>query len=284
MSSVQNESYESYIADQIASLKPSERQVAQYVLDQPEEALFATAGELGSASGTSDATVIRTAKTLGYSGLPDLKRHLAQHLTKRTEPAARLSEQISRGARLGPGRITRLVDEVVDSLKGAEQLLDLVELERSVGLLRSAGRIHTWGLGISSIPAQYAATRLTRLGLDAMNMEASGFKMADELLTVRRGHVVVLFVPGRHHSDIDVILDHAAGVGASAILITGTLGQSMRRKVDAVLTAPTAPSKLTGEVFAGMLISDILIVEVSALMEEQATATNALLTKIRQNL
>lgn len=204
--------------------------------------------------------------------------------SQRTEPAARLGEQISSSAGLGSGRITRLVDEVVDSLKGAEQMLDLEELERSVGLLRSAGRIHTWGLGISGLPAKYAATRLTRLGLDAINMESSGFKMADELLTVRKGHAVLLFVPGRHHSDIDVILDHAASVGASTMLITGTLGPSMRRRVDAVLAAPTAPSKLTGEVFAGMLISDILVVELSALLEEQATATNALLTKIRQNL
>lgn len=201
-----------------------------------------------------------------------------------TEPAAALGEQISSSAGLGSGRITRLVDEVVDWLKGAEQLLDLGELERSVGLLRSAGRIHTWGLDMSGLPAKYAATRLTRLGLDAMTMESSGFKMADELLTVRKGHVVLLFVPGRHHSDIDVILDHAASVGASTILITGTLGPSARRRADAVLAAPTAPSKLTGEVFAGMLISDILVVELSAQLEEQATATNALLTQLRQNL
>ena len=61
---------EERVAARTDSLSAAERKVAHYLAAQPDKAAFASAAELGRLTETSDATVIRTIKSLGYDGLP----------------------------------------------------------------------------------------------------------------------------------------------------------------------------------------------------------------------
>ena len=51
-----------------SELSPAERRVARFLVDHGEEAAFLSAVEIGGQLGTSDATVVRTVKRLGYAG------------------------------------------------------------------------------------------------------------------------------------------------------------------------------------------------------------------------
>src|SRR6266567_2086421 len=57
-------------------LSPKERAVADFYAEHREEAAFLSAAEIAERLGTSDATVVRAVKTLGYSGIPELRREL----------------------------------------------------------------------------------------------------------------------------------------------------------------------------------------------------------------
>src|SRR5207237_1469383 len=60
-------------------LAPAERRVAELLLDLGPAATLLSAAALADQLGTSDATVVRTAKALGYSGLAELRRALAAY-------------------------------------------------------------------------------------------------------------------------------------------------------------------------------------------------------------
>src|SRR5215469_14968076 len=68
-------------------LSPGELRAASYFVDAPEEVAFLSAAELARRLGLSDATVIRAARSLGYSGLPELKRELMELVRSRMSPA-----------------------------------------------------------------------------------------------------------------------------------------------------------------------------------------------------
>src|ERR1700704_6088477 len=73
------------------NLAPAERRGAEGLVDfRPEEALLSAAA-LAQRSGPSDATIVRTAKALGYRGLADLRRAMA---TRNAEPP--LGERLRR--------------------------------------------------------------------------------------------------------------------------------------------------------------------------------------------
>jgi DNA-binding MurR/RpiR family transcriptional regulator len=76
----QSSTLQERVAARFDSLTATERRVARYLADHPQEAAFASAEELGRATGTSDASVVRTAKALGFDGLPGLKRSLQSHI------------------------------------------------------------------------------------------------------------------------------------------------------------------------------------------------------------
>src|SRR6266702_8617684 len=67
------------LAARAAELAPAERRVAELLLDLGPEATLLSAAALAERLGTSDATVVRTAKSLGYSGLAELRRALAAY-------------------------------------------------------------------------------------------------------------------------------------------------------------------------------------------------------------
>ncbi|MCB8829892.1 MurR/RpiR family transcriptional regulator, partial [Escherichia coli] len=56
--------------------------------------LVMSAMELARTLGTSDATVIRTAKALGFDGLDALRRAIADDLKTQDNPAERITQTI----------------------------------------------------------------------------------------------------------------------------------------------------------------------------------------------
>src|SRR5438552_6451280 len=73
------DSYADRVAERGEALAPAERRVADLLLDLGPEATLLSAAALAEQLGTSDATVVRTAKALGYSGLAELRRALAAY-------------------------------------------------------------------------------------------------------------------------------------------------------------------------------------------------------------
>src|SRR4029079_16455137 len=73
------ETFAARIAARRDELAPAAQRVAQSLLDLGPEASLLSAAALAEQLGTSDATVVRTAKSLGYAGLGELRRALAAY-------------------------------------------------------------------------------------------------------------------------------------------------------------------------------------------------------------
>ena len=70
--------FSSRIREIYSSLTRKERTIADYMLDHPEQIPNATAGEIGAATASSAATVVRFCRSCGFNGLPELKLALSR--------------------------------------------------------------------------------------------------------------------------------------------------------------------------------------------------------------
>ena len=77
-------------------ISPAEQRVARFFLENREEVLIASASALARQAGTSDATVVRTAKALGFAGMEELRRTLARELREDLSPAGRMARTLSK--------------------------------------------------------------------------------------------------------------------------------------------------------------------------------------------
>ena len=272
------------IAARIGGMSRAERRVAEYLRDNAEEVIFATAEQIGIASRTSDATVVRTAKTLGYSGLLELKYSLGRQVISATKPSVRLRTRITSAGTQTDSILSHVFGEAAERLAETQRLLDGADFVRAVGAFAEAREVLAIGFGPSEMVARYLALRLGRLGRRARFTGSSGFRLADDLIALTSEDLVALYVPGRYLNEIDVVLDHTASLGARTVLFSDLLGQKLGGRVDVVLPAVHSPSGYSGETLSSQVLTDALLLGLAAGERDRATTTSELLTALRRPL
>ena len=68
------------IHDLLPNLSKTEQRVASYILENSEKVTSFTVSDLAEGSGASDATVVRTCKSLGFTSFQDFKVSMARNL------------------------------------------------------------------------------------------------------------------------------------------------------------------------------------------------------------
>lgn len=267
------------------SLSRAEISVCNMLKNCPaERLLYASAQDLGAESGTSNATVIRTLQRLGYSGLPELKHEVAASFTKAVAPDVRVQQRMERIGDDLPRIWDQVFDEARERIDYARRVTDAPTLTAAVKLLVQSREIVAYGLGASGIAAAHLVLQMNRIGRRARHIASDGFRLADDLLLVGRGDVVVIFAPGRMLPDIDVLLDRSKDVGAHSILVSDELAGQLSDRVDVCVTSPHTPTGLTSDALTGLVVGDALIQAVASLDHDLAVESSHELTSIRQQL
>jgi DNA-binding MurR/RpiR family transcriptional regulator len=149
------------------SLTDAEKRLADYILNNPHEAVMFSVSMLAEKATTSEATVVRFARSLGFRGFLELKNELLKRV--RSE-LAHSERPVSRD----PATRT-ILDFVVE--------VELGNLQRTVGendetaflamatILNGASVIYTLGTGISSLLARLSAYQLTMIGRRSAPMQ-----------------------------------------------------------------------------------------------------------------
>jgi DNA-binding MurR/RpiR family transcriptional regulator len=271
------------ITGRLALMSKAERKVAEYLRTHSREAIFATAEQIAAAAGTSDATVVRTARSLGYAGLLELRHSLTRQVVRATSPVpppGRPDEQVSATAAL----LDRVFTEAAQRLADTWRLTTEAAFDTAVATLADARDVLAFGIGPSESVAAYLALRLRRIGRRARVSGATGFRLADDLLELGPGDVVVLYSPSRLLAELEIVLDHAAAVGARAVLISDSLVPVYADRVHASLFSVDSPTGSTGEGLPAQVLTDALVLAVRAKDEARATERAELLTGLRSEL
>ena len=150
-------------------LAPAEKRVAQRVLDAPAAAAASTITTLAHDSATSEATVVRFCRAVGFGGFRDLRLALATELG-RAEGGANMARMVS--SDIGPGDD---LDQVVEKIAFADaraveetaQQLDLEALHLVIEALVAARRIDIYGVGANAFVGLDLQQKLHRIGLVA---------------------------------------------------------------------------------------------------------------------
>jgi DNA-binding MurR/RpiR family transcriptional regulator len=271
------------VAARFDSLTATERRVARYLADHPHQAAFASAEELGRAIGTSDASVVRTAKALGFDGLPELKRSLQGRLEALLTPADLLHNTLTA---TGTGPEAILAASLAERTKLIEDIgrvIDPDDFRAATELVTAAHETLVCGVA-RLIVAEYTAMRLTRIGHRARSVTDTGMRLVDQLLPLGEGDVVLCIAPHRLAREMRVIMDHAHRVGAKVVLLTETLGEALRDHVDVTLAMPFGtPDKYGGQT-AALVVLEALTVAVAAQDEERSVRAITAMNELRRQL
>lgn len=214
------------------SMGRAERLAADYLLSHTEDVLALSITELASRCGTSEATLVRLSRRLGYGGYQELKLALAQDAEHRTvTPNIEDSDSCY-------AIFEKVCNDAYLSLERTKRMISGEALERAANLLASAGRIVLVGLGSSAAVAEEAANKLLRAGCDAASYSDTHMQTI-AVSYLKEGDVAVGVSQSGASKDVVESLKLARSRGASTICITGRERAPITRHSDVTLLTDT---------------------------------------------
>lgn len=275
---------EERIADHWERMSRAERRVARFFQENREEVLIASAAVLASKAQTSDATIVRAAKALGFAGLDDLRRELADELRSSLSPADRLTRTLGEVGDSLSVAFEATLQVHLHSLESLRRTITPELFEKAVGSIVDARRVLVFGLGPSSAVATYLVIQLARFGLDMGSLNNTGLLFADDVRKLRDGDLVVILAYGRVYAELAVLLDEIPRRGAKSLLLTDTLAAKLRHSVDLVLPVARGRADMLSMHTATMGLIEALLVGVASQKAESILGNLKDLNSIREKL
>lgn len=248
----------------LPDLSRSEARVAQAAVNDPAGTAASTINQLARHCDTSETTVIRLCRTLGFDGYPEFRLSLAA-------AAAASGEEEYLSGEILPGDTT---EQVVRKVTGADaqavtetaKMVSIRSLEDAAKAIGAARRIDLFGAGASSFVAQDMQYKLHRIGLTS-HCFADPHSAISSAALLRSGDVALGLSHTGATKDTIRYLEVARASGATTVAITNHPRAPIARKADIVVTTAaretTFRSGAMASRIAQLTLVDVLFVLVA---------------------
>jgi DNA-binding MurR/RpiR family transcriptional regulator len=262
--------FDAQILVTLEKLAPAEQRVARFFVDQKQAVLLSSAAQIAQLAGASDATVVRTARALGFESLSALRAALLSELTGTPSPGNRLERTLAETGGDAAGALQHVIglhESVLDVLRRPEIA---ASFERAIDILAGATRRHVFGIGPSGAMADYASLQFNRIGLPTGALSASGVALADRLLWLGKGDAVLMMAYAPLYREVEVVLDQANRHDVPVILISDNLGALVADKVAEIIPVPRGKADHLAMHGGTMVLIEAMIVGLAGRCQERA--------------
>lgn len=205
-----NGSLESVINSSYTQLSPAEQKIAKYVLDHPDEVLYASVTQVAENLGLAQSTVTRFCHSIGLRGFQELKIKLALTVEKmkNTEETTKVSLP------------ERLAKSTIDNITNTLDMFDFDTFENVIEQIISARKICIFGVGESGAIAQLLKIKLIGLG-KTVEADQDTHVQLMSCAHLTSDDVAIAISQTGSTKDIVSVLGKAKESGAKTICITG---------------------------------------------------------------
>src|ERR1700710_1287756 len=257
------------------------RRVAKFIDENRQVVLASSAAALGARIGTSDATVLRTVQTLGFASLADLKSAILKSVSVSTpaDDLRRTLVDLEKATGHALNGILQAHDEGLDVLRSAKCR---AQMAAAVRVLDGAERIAVFGIGPSSALATYVSTLLARNGRRSRTIRATGSMLADQLLDLAKGDVLLILADGRLYREVKAVFAEAKALGLPSVLVTEADDTPLAKLAEVCVAIPRGrPGQvaLAGATLVGL---EGLVLSLAAARPDAALASLDNLNRLRR--
>ncbi|SAL85199.1 RpiR family transcriptional regulator [Caballeronia arvi] len=196
-------------------LRPSERKLANYVLEAPREVLDLSMTDFAMRAGVSQPTIARFCRALGFSGFREFKIRLAQGVAGDVPTVYRDVRSDEPPA----GVAAKVLDRTIGALIQVRNSLSSDSVAAAIAKLSEARRIEFYGAGGSGIAALDMQHKFFKLGVPSVAY-ADPHTYTTSAALLGPGDVVVAISNTGRTKDILDACKSALNGGAKVIAIT----------------------------------------------------------------
>ncbi len=252
-----------------ASITPSEKKVADYILNHPEKLIDLSVAQLAKESGGSQAAIIRLCKSLGLKGYQELKIKVLGDLYD-SEPDGyheiRPKDSIA-------AIINNVSGNNIQSIKDTVKILDSAMVERAVQAIHQAQRVFFFGLGASNLIAQDAQYKFMRINKTCFSFPDPHMQLTSAVTLTGDDAAVGISYSGET-AHVIACLKNARENGAVTLSITKYGNNSVSAHADIPLFISSTENEIRSGAMSSRItqlnVIDILYLGVASLNYEKS--------------
>ena len=234
--------FEALVGQRYARLSPAHRKVADYLLSDGRRAALVPAADVAKDLALSEATVVRFAQALGLAGYPQLRDRLRERFLVTATSLDRLAASAEERGGGRNGVLERVLAEDADAVLGTLAQIPRDTFAAVVEAIVSARRTYVVGFrgsaGLALVLDMGLRIFLPETRVIAVNVGDT----AEELLSLRRGDLLIVISVLRYSGQTLEILRYAHDAKARTVAITDSPISPVARLADLVLlTRGTSP-------------------------------------------
>jgi DNA-binding MurR/RpiR family transcriptional regulator len=235
----------------------AEQRIADFLLGHKSQSITFSVATLAKNSGTSEATVVRFAKTLGFQGFLDFKQELLRLASKDLAGPDRYEKLLTKK---GASTLAQVADGEVQNIAETLMQCDLKEFEAAANLLQKAKQVYTLGSGLSSHLAKLASYQLTLVGKRSLCLadSSSAFEEQLRLAEPHKDALLVFSVPPYSKSVVS-LCEFAHDRGLPFVCVTDRLQNPIvKLSTHRLLAASSSPLPLNSITSSSVLLTALL--------------------------
>lgn len=239
---------------------PVEQKVAEFILENPDKIPAMAIKELALASKSSDASVMRFCKTLGYSGYRSFIVGLTLAIAD-NETGVSLYSDIRPGDSV-KSVVRNIFRNERQALTDTENILKTTEVEKAVSILNSCESIHFFGIGASGLVCLDAVQKFRRIGISSYAHTDFHDQLTNAALLGSKDACVLFTYTGKT-KEIQLILKLLKEQNCKIIAVTQLRKSNLLKGADVYLNVLTREvtmrSGATSSRIAMLALVDILL-------------------------
>lgn len=247
------------------TLSANQKVVADYLLRNKEKAALLTLRDLAGACNTSETTVMRCIRKLGYDSFQIFRVDLARDYSElRTKVEGKSSWRIEDGYQTITASDDmetlkrKVIQSVSDSLLGIDTLVNTQALEEAVELILGSDRLFFYGSGGSNVIAYDAYHKFMRMGLTTIYDANSHFFIIKSGLMTEKDTVMLVSHTGESKEVVEAARN-AKAAGAHIIGLTSYISSSLAQLADVVLYSSTNSMEYYTDAMVSRLIQLVIL-------------------------
>jgi len=263
------------------SLSKLQKRIADYIVANLGEVVFTSVTNLSEILGVSDATIVRFAQELGYSGFPELKDELIKYYKIYLNPAVRIEKYIGD---TGSEELTykSITNREIKHLEESIKTVNEKAFKQAVDAICTTDNIYIFGTGSNEPLSSHLAYRLARFSLNVSLISVSGRNLFEKLLKVRKDDLMIAFAFYKPSLDFQRLMSITKEKGVKAILITDSHIPNMIKNASIVLYGKRGPFGFFHSPIVPMAITNALIIRTANKLGDRAIESLKQLAELRK--
>jgi len=259
------------ISRRVATLSASHRRLARHLAAHYQSVAFSTAAEFARACKVSEATVVRFANALGFSGYPALQKEVRRIVRADLKGTDRFHLTEARGL-VPDGPLGAAVAKELENIQHLQERFDPAALRAAAAALRGARSVLVIGARATAPLAAHLWFALDKLGLPVARSLDAGTEARDRLGRMGPEDCVVAIGFPRYLRSLVALLDFAATRGVRRIVVTDSPLSVLHGEIG--LHAPAESASFVAFHAAPLILLNALVEAVAA--ADRATTLRAL--------